>query len=275
MNIVTGYTGTPHVTANEAQALNKGIFGPGNYVLDVGNKFAATMSGATDVTLQDGEGVMQGVQFRIPPGHTNGAMLADGTTGYNRIDLICARYTKNAQTGVEAVKLVVITGTPSATTPSMPAYSTGNILLGDSPVDFPLYKVTFTGTNSALTKLFNDRIITVTKSESVVATYVGPNAYAAQLDVPVTLPAGTYGVNLYSYFPFTSVGPIVEACEMVLTINGQFVGENVVTGIDTQSSADFVHLDAETTGTVTVKMDIQHSSAPTVNFLVKLKAVRL
>ena len=275
MNIVTGYTGTPHVTANEAQALNQGIFGPENYVLDVGERFSATLVDANNITIEDGEGVLQGVQFRIAPGETENVSIDSGTTGYNRIDLICARYTKDAQTGVEAVNLVVIKGTPTSSTPSEPAYNTGDVLLGDSPVDFPLHKVTVTGLTPVLTQLFANRTITVTKSESVVATYVGPNAYAAQLDVPVTLPAGTYGVNLYSYFPFTSVGPIVEACEMVLTINGQFVGENVVTGIDTQSSADFVHLDAETTGTVTVKMDIQHSSAPTVNFLVKLKAVRL
>ena len=275
MNIVTGYTGTPHVTANEAQALNQGIFGPSNYVLDVGEKFSATLVDANNITIEDGEGVLQGVQFRIAPGETENVSIDSGTTGYNRIDLICARYTKDAQTGVEAVNLVVIKGTPTASTPSAPAYNTGSVLLGASPVDFPLYKVTLTGLAPVLTQLFANRTITVTKSESVVATYVGSNAYAAQLDVPVTLPAGTYGVNLYSYFPFTSVGPIVEACEMVLTIDGQFVGENVVTGIDTQSSADFVHLDTETTGTVTVKMDIQHSSAPTVNFLVKLKAVRL
>lgn len=275
MNIVTGYTGTPHITANEAQALNQGILGSGNYVLDVGQRFSATIVDANNITIEDGEGVMQGVQFRIAPGETENVSIDSGTTGYNRIDLICARYTKDPQTGIEAVNLVVIKGTPTASTPSLPTYNTGDVLLGASPVDFPLYKVTLTGLTPVLTQLFANRTITVTKSESVVATYVGPNAYAAQLDVPVTLPAGTYGVNLYSYFPFASVGPIVDSCEMVLTINGEFVGENVVTGIDAQSSADFVHLDAETTGTVSVKMDIQSSSAPTVNFLVKLKAVRL
>lgn len=141
MNIVTGYTGTPHVTSNEAQALNQGVFGSGNVVLNVGNKFAATLVDANTITIQDGEGIMQGVQFRIAPGETETVTIENGTIGYNRIDLICARYTKNAQTGVEAVNLVVVEGTPTASTPSVPSVSTGNILEGDSPVDFPLYSV--------------------------------------------------------------------------------------------------------------------------------------
>ena len=162
MNIVTGYTGTPHVTANEAQALNQGIFGPENYVLDVGEKFSATLVDANNITIEDGEGVLQGVQFRIAPGETENVSIDSGTTGYNRIDLICARYTKDAQTGVEAVNLVVIKGTPTASTPSEPTYNTGNVLLSDSPVDFPLYKVTITGVTPVVSKIASSesRIVT-------------------------------------------------------------------------------------------------------------------
>ena len=114
MNIVTGYRGTPHITANEAQAMNQGIFGTGNYVLDVGNKFAATLESATSVAIQDGEGVIQGVQFRIAPGSVENVSISPGTSGYKRIDYICARYTKNASTGIEDVTLVVVEGTPDA-----------------------------------------------------------------------------------------------------------------------------------------------------------------
>ena len=68
MKIITGYTGTPHVTSNAAQGFNQGVIGSGNYMLDVGNKFAAVLTDATTVTISDGEGVMQGVHFRIDPG---------------------------------------------------------------------------------------------------------------------------------------------------------------------------------------------------------------
>ena len=145
MNIVTGYRGEPHITANAMQAFNQGILGSGNYVLDVGNKFAATLTNATTVTVQDGEGVMQGVHFRIAPGDTETVNISPGTSGYKRIDLICARYTKSAITGVESVDLVVVEGTPDASTASEPSVNSGTILTGGSPVDFPLWEVSLDG----------------------------------------------------------------------------------------------------------------------------------
>lgn len=157
MKIVTGYTGTPHVTSNAAQALNQGIFGSGNCVLNVGNKFAATLTDANTVTVQSGEGVLQGVHFRIDPGTTETATISNGTSGYKRIDLICARYTKNAITGVEDVTLVVVEGTPDASTPSVPSVNSGTIITASSPVDFPLYKVTLNGLSPSLTALFEPK----------------------------------------------------------------------------------------------------------------------
>ena len=150
MNIVTGYVGQPHITANEAQALNQGIFGNGNYVLNVGSKFAATLVSATSVSIQDGEGVIQGVQFRIAPGDVETVTISPGTTGYKRIDYICARYTKSAITGIEDVSLVVAEGTPDASTPTAPTINTGDVLTGSSPVDFPLWEVELDGLTPTL-----------------------------------------------------------------------------------------------------------------------------
>ena len=154
MNIVTGYRGEPHITANAMQAFNQGILGSGNYVLDVGNKFAATLTNATTVTVQDGEGVMQGVHFRIAPGDTETVSISPGTSGYKRIDLICARYTKSAITGVESVDLVVVEGTPDASTASEPSVNSGTILTGGSPVDFPLWKVSLDGLTPTISQKY-------------------------------------------------------------------------------------------------------------------------
>ena len=51
MNIVTGYTGSPHVTSNAQQGFNQGTLGRGNYVLNVGDNLNATLTDATTVTL--------------------------------------------------------------------------------------------------------------------------------------------------------------------------------------------------------------------------------
>lgn len=145
MKIVTGYTGSPHITSNDEQGKNQGIFGTGNVVLDVGAKFNATLTDANTVTIEDGEGVMQGVHFRIEPGTTETVNIQNGTSGYNRIDLVCARYTKNPVTGVEAVSLEVITGTPTTSTPTAPEYEQGDILSGGTIADFPLWQVNLDG----------------------------------------------------------------------------------------------------------------------------------
>lgn len=142
MKIVTGYRGTPHITANAMQALNQGIFGPGNHILDIGERFSATIVNASTIAVHDGEGVIQGVHFRMNPGEVETVSITPGTAGYARHDLICARYTKDQATGVEDVSLIVLEGTPaSGTEPEEPAISTGDILNGATVCDYPLYSV--------------------------------------------------------------------------------------------------------------------------------------
>lgn len=150
MKIVTGYTGMPHITSNAMQGFNQGIFGNKSYILKVGNQLWPTLIDANHVSVADGEGIMQGVHFRIDPGTSETVDIESGTTGYKRIDLICARYTKDVLTGIEDVSLVVVKGTPDASTPSEPTYNEGDILAGDTLVDFPLFKVTLNGVSPTL-----------------------------------------------------------------------------------------------------------------------------
>lgn len=149
MKIVTGHRGTPHISSNDTQALNQGIFGNGNYVLNVGEKFDATLVTATSVSIADGEGVMQGVHFRVEPGTVDTLELSNGVSGYNRKDLICARYTKDVVTGVENVEWIVIEGEPSEGTAADPDYEDGDILQGET-ADYPMYRVSFSGVTPTL-----------------------------------------------------------------------------------------------------------------------------
>lgn len=195
MKIVTGYTGEPHITSNDDQARNQGIFGTGNYVLGTGNKLNAVLTNATTVTLEDGDGMLQGVHFRIDPGTTEAVSISPGTTGYNRIDLICARYTKDAGTGVEDVSLVVIEGTPSSSTPSAPTYTAGDVLAGDALAVFPLWKVTLTGLTPSLSRV---AVIseTVEQLSNKIIVYNGTisniPAFSIKTDEIVTLPSNNY-----------------------------------------------------------------------------------
>lgn len=153
MKIVTGYTGQAHILSSDDQGRNRGTFGSGNYILNTGHKFSAQLSDATTIEILDGEGMLQGVHFRIPQFMSDTVNISPGTEGYNRIDLICARYMKDNQTGVEDVSLVVLQGTPTTGTPAEPDYNSGDIAWGVSTADMPLYRVTLSGVSPTLTRV--------------------------------------------------------------------------------------------------------------------------
>lgn len=147
MQIVTGYAGESHITSNDDQGRNQGIFGASSYVLNVGSKFAITTVSANEYQIADGEAVHQGVHFRVDPNSYDTVTIDNGTQGMKRIDLIVARYTKDGSTSVEKVEWAVIKGTEAASSPATPAYTTGDILDGDYTVDMPMYKITLNGVN--------------------------------------------------------------------------------------------------------------------------------
>lgn len=146
MNLVTGYIGTNHVTSNDAGSFNAAIFGSGQYILNRGQKFAATVETNNLLRIDDGDLVMQGRHVRINKGDHVDLTIENGASDYNRNDLVVARYTKDASTGVEAVDLVVIKGTAVTGTATDPAYTAGDII-NDGAVlnDMPLYRVEING----------------------------------------------------------------------------------------------------------------------------------
>lgn len=193
MRIVTGYRGQPHISSNDQQGLNQGVVGSGNYVFDVGQKFSATLTDVNTVTISDGEGILQGVHFRIEPGESETANIANGSTGMKRLDLICARYTKNTITGIEDVQLVVIQGEEDDTEATAPDYNEGDILTGDTIVDFPIYEVSLDGLTPTLTALFVMIAPSYTFGTDGIWTYrkYGDGLYHAWYEGAISLGAGT------------------------------------------------------------------------------------
>lgn len=145
MNIILGYKADPHVTAQQLRNTYIGIFGDGTHILDVGSNLAATVISATEVQIADGVMVAQGCTASIENGVSESLVIANGTQGMLRRDLIVAQYTKNSGTGVENMGLAVKTGTPAASNPATPSYTTGSIADGDTLVEFPLYQVNLDG----------------------------------------------------------------------------------------------------------------------------------
>lgn len=170
---------------------DQAIMGTDSYVCDVGQKFAPTLVSNTSLKLADGEGVLQGVRFRIPYGSTVTLTIAAGTSGYKRIDLVVARYSKSAG----EINFVVIKGTNATSSPATPAYNTGNVIAGTETVDFPLYKITLDGTTvSSVDKLFT-QLQTMKEMQDAIS-----KLNTDIIDYTFILNSGTlYWKNYYSY----------------------------------------------------------------------------
>lgn len=142
LNLVTGRTGTAHVTSDNARAFNSQVFGTGTYLIDYGAKFAPTIVDNNTVRIGDGMLIHQGTQMGIDIDSYEDVIIENGSSEYNRNDLIVMRYTKNRDTQIESISLVVMKGTPSNTTPVDPTYTTTNILDGTGlSTDVPICRV--------------------------------------------------------------------------------------------------------------------------------------
>jgi len=145
MNIITGYKGAPHVTAQQDRDINSAIFTNGVYILNIGSKMAATIVSANEITIADGLVIAQGCTAEVERGTSESLAIDNGDQGMLRKDLIVLRYSKDASTGVEDMELDVIKGTPSASSPATPSYTSGSIADGDTLAEFPLYTVNLNG----------------------------------------------------------------------------------------------------------------------------------
>lgn len=147
MDIITGYTGSPHVTAEQDRDVNIGIFGAESYVLRTGSQLKAEVSSNNEIKVRDGVIMHQGCAASIKKNTYDSLTIANGSQGMKRVDLIVARYSRDQNTKEESLVLKVIQGTPKESGPAVPGYTIGDIQAGDLIADMPLYQVTLNGLN--------------------------------------------------------------------------------------------------------------------------------
>lgn len=152
VELVTGYSGVGgdgqpnrHVSSAEDGARQAGTLGLGSYVLSTGSKLSATMEDANTMVVADGDVVMNGRHVSLPD--PTSFTIPTGVQGQKVSNIAVLRYQKAADS-VESVTPLVLTGEPSTGEPTDPTYNEGSILDGDSPVDFPLYRVVTDGINA-------------------------------------------------------------------------------------------------------------------------------
>ena len=216
MNIITGYRAEPHITAKQDRDVNIGIFGASAKILKgVGDEMAATVVSANEVEIADGAFVAEGCTAEIPRGTNDSLVIENGEQGKKRIDLIVARYTRDSGTAVENMELAVIKGTSAASNPAVPSYNTGTIADGDSPVDFPIYRVNLDGISITsvdalvdtvnIPDLISDSISNALNSALKWKLFGGtPNNNYVHGQTFVTVPAAAKEVYVIVYIKWTS-----------------------------------------------------------------------
>lgn len=172
IDIVDAFQGKPHVTADDVGGFKAGIVGEEDYILPAGEQMKATVISNNKIRIAEGEAVMQGRHWRIKPNTYEDVMIENGAQNMNRKDAIIARYTKNADTGIEKVELAVLKGTPTSGTAIAPAQEKGNILEGTMKHEMLLYIVSLKGLNiESVTKEFN-MIMSMSKLTECLKDYI-------------------------------------------------------------------------------------------------------
>lgn len=144
LDLVTGYQGKNHVTAEQWADFNRGVYGDAA-ILPIGNRMQVEIQTANQITVKDGTGVFDGRQVYIGYGESENIAIESGTQEMLRNDIVVIEYTKDESTGVESAAFKVIAGTPAASDPADPSYQDMDIRTGVFVSQKPFCRVRLNG----------------------------------------------------------------------------------------------------------------------------------
>lgn len=144
MNLITGKAGAPHITSSDQGAMQAGLVGNGNYLLQGSDgKFpAVTMQSANKALIPVLNLVIEGRYARVTAAKT--VTIESGVTGRNRNDLICVKYTRDSN-NIETIALAVLKGTSTSGTAADPTVPSGSILNNSGTVWIPIARIPISG----------------------------------------------------------------------------------------------------------------------------------
>jgi hypothetical protein len=144
LELVTGYWGQAHVTAEQEADLTAGITGSNCYVLPIGEKMRAEAVTSNKVRIFDGVFLGNGREIHIDEGAYEDVSIENGTVGLLRNDMIVIKYKKDEDTGYEGATLEVLKG-QSDEKATDPTPNTQDIRAGAIESEMPLYRVCLNG----------------------------------------------------------------------------------------------------------------------------------
>ena len=200
MELVTGRSGSPHITSQQDRQLHQGIFGDGAYILNTGNMLEPEVQSSNSIHIKDGALMFQGALFSVKVGTYDEVTINNGNQGMKRKDVIAVKYTYDSSENIEAGDWTVVQGTPVASNPVIPdmPVADGDIQAGDSEVYCPVFVVTLDGINVTGVDVIPD----VMDDMSTTNKYL-PEYYNDGLDHCIRFP-GTHIQICFGTIPITT-----------------------------------------------------------------------
>lgn len=216
--LITGYWGEPHVTAENDRGFNAAVFGPGRFVLPVGERFRAEYIGSNTVRVHDGKLIDGGALAGIAAGKYLDLLIPEAGQGMKRNDLIIFQYRKDASTLIETGEIIVVSGSETSGSAADPALTQQDILSDTATFDqMPLYRVSVSGASiSDPVRLF-----------SPVSNFHGMKAALGAVNLldnsDFTDPVNTNGKSSYRGLGFGIDRWVVPNSTSAMTIGDGFV----------------------------------------------------
>ena len=146
LTVNTAAEAAGHIYAEDDAAIFQSMFG-GDGVLNIGNCLKSTVISNNKVRISDGVLSVGGRIGRLSHADYQDMTIENGATGYNRNDIIYARFLTSGN--VDSFILAVKKGTATTGTASDPALVQGNLYEGAVERDYPLYRVKLSGLSIA------------------------------------------------------------------------------------------------------------------------------
>ena len=172
MKIISGKTGSPHVTSQQFRQIFEGIIGDESCILPCGENLTPELQTNNSLKIRSGLMYHHGNLSTVELGTYDEVTIQNGTQGMKRIDLVVNRYTREEESGTEKNEWIVIQGTPHASSPTVPGYTEGNLQDGDLVDDCPYLEVHLDGINVTEVK----QLLSVANAMSTTNKYL-PELY--------------------------------------------------------------------------------------------------
>lgn len=198
MKIISGKTGSPHVTSQQFRQIFEGIIGDESCILPCGENLTPELQTNNSLKIRSGLMYHHGNVSTVELGTYDEVTIQNGTQGMKRIDLVVNRYTREEESGTEKNEWIVIQGTPHASSPTVPDYTEGNLQDGDLVDDCPYLEVHLDGINVTEVK----QLLTVMDSISDLAGEK-TEYYNSGLDHCIRFP-GTHIQICFGTMPITT-----------------------------------------------------------------------